>query len=166
MKICPTCHSQLSDDAQFCTNCGTRMGGAQAAPVNQMPQDRPYSPYAVPVAYDPYDHTAEFDAQDISDNKVYCMLVYLMGIVGIVIALLACKDSKYAAFHVRQAIKFTVVSTLSAIVMCVLAFTVIVPIVGAVWLVVLEVLQIICFFQICGGKAKEPAIIRNLTFLK
>ena len=28
------------------------------------------------------------------------------------------------------------------------------------------VLKVICFFQICNGKAKEPAIIRGLGFLK
>ena len=30
----------------------------------------------------------------------------------------------------------------------------------------LLVVKIICFFQICGGKAVEPYIIRNLSFLK
>ena len=33
-------------------------------------------------------------------------------------------------------------------------------------LAIVLVLKVICFFQICSGKAKEPAIIRSLGFLK
>ena len=69
-----------------------------------------YQPNYTP--YDPYDHTSEFTAKDISDNKVIAMLVYLMGTVGIIIALLASKDSPYLSFHVRQALKFTVLEVL------------------------------------------------------
>ena len=94
------------------------------------------------------------------------MLVYLMGAVGIVIALLASHSSPYAAFHVRQALKFTVVNILMAICTVLLCWTFIVPIAYLIMLVVLWVIKIICFFQICAGKAKEPAIIRSLGFLK
>ena len=66
---------------------------------------------------DPYDHTAEFDPKDISDNKVICMLIYLTGAIGIFIALLASSTSQYVAFHVRQALKFLVVYSLMAIVL-------------------------------------------------
>ena len=48
----------------------------------------------------------------------------------------------------------------------VLFFTVIVPIAAAVMFIVFEVIAIICFFQVCQGKAVEPAIIRSLGFLK
>ena len=47
-----------------------------------------------------------------------------------------------------------------------LCWTVIVPIAAAVVYVILLVLKVIAFFSICSGKAKEPAIIRNLGFLK
>lgn len=155
MKICPNCNAQCEDAAAFCTACGTRFANAQQTPPPN------YAP-----AYDPYDHTAEFTAKDISDNKVISMLVYLMGPIGIIIALLASSSSPYAAFHVRQALKFVVVQTLVAIATALLFWTVIVPIIAGIFCVVLLVLQIICFFQICQGKAKEPVIIRDLGFLK
>lgn len=164
MKICPNCQNQINDETTFCPMCGSPVGGAAqpAAPVYQQPPQ-----YAPPVpAYDPYDHTAEFDPRDISENKVISMLVYLMGWVGIIIALLASNTSKYAAFHVRQALKFTVVETLSVLATVLLCWTFIVPFAYAIFSVVLFVLKIICFFQICSGKAKEPAIIRSLGFLK
>ena len=106
MKTCPNCNVQLDDAATFCANCGARIPeSAQAQP--QYTQNT-----AVPPQGDPYDHTAEFDPQDISDNKVFAMLGYLLGTVGIIIALLASRKSPFTMFHVRQALKFTVVNIL------------------------------------------------------
>lgn len=114
-------------------------------------------------AYDPYDHTAEFDPNDISDNKVFAMLCYLMDFIGIIVALLATHSSKYTMFHVRQALKITVVSILSV-------FVLIIPFLGWFAFPILQgiiwVIKIISFFQICSGKAKEPAIIRSFGFLR
>lgn len=172
MKICPRCGCQLPDEAAFCGNCRTQLN---AQPVNNGYQQAPaYTP--APVTPD-YDHTAQFDATDISENKVISMLVYLMGWVGIVIALLASSTSKYAGFHVRQALKITVVETLLPIVLGIGAIINIIPFLGwivyglaalaaGVLSVALFVVKIICFFQICSGKAVEPAIIRSLKFLK
>lgn len=182
----------MDDSLAFCMNCGTQLPAAQPAPapapVAQAIQTPPVTPVAPPPAaqfnnqvppqngpygnmqsapvFDPYDHTAEFTPKDISDNKVISMLVYLMGAIGIVIALLAANSSPYAAFHVRQALKFTVVTILLAIVTAVLCWTIIVPIVAGITALALLVVKIICFFQICKGKAVEPYIIRSLTFLK
>ncbi len=128
---------------------------------NVNPQPYPYNP-----PYDPYDHTSEFDPKDISDNKVMAMLVYLMGWLGIVLALLAGNTSPYAAFHVRQALKFEVVTVLMGLCSIFLFWTFIVPIAAAIMTIVFFVIRIICFFQICSGKAKEPPIIRSLGFLK
>ena len=70
MKTCPNCNVQLDDAATFCANCGARISeSAQAQP--QYTQNT-----AVPPQGDPYDHTAEFDPQDISDNKVFAIDVY------------------------------------------------------------------------------------------
>ncbi len=148
MKFCPKCGVQLDDAAVFCNACGANLG--EAAP-------------AAPEV-DVFDHTAEFDAKDISDNKAFAMLVYLLSWIGIVIALLGSRDSKYLQFHIRQAIKIQVASILVSIVTAVLVWTVIVPIAGAIASVFLFVLQIIAFFQICAGKAKEPVLIRNIPF--
>lgn len=179
MKICPNCNAQLNDSAMFCINCGTQFANQQQSNSQQQnpqfAQQQPYNQqqgYQMPSQpnyvsqYDSYDHTAEFDPKDISDNKVISMLVYLMGAIGIVIALLASNTSKYVSFHVRQALKFTVVEILSSIIAIVLCWTIIVPIAYGVLILVLTVIKFICFFQICSGKAKEPAIIRNLKFLK
>ena len=89
------------------------------------------------VAYDPTDHTAEFSPQDISDNKV---------------------------FHVRQGLKISVVSILVTIVGALIPF--LGWIAAGVCAIILLVVQIICFFRVCKGEAKEVPIIKNFGFLK
>ena len=173
-NFCKYCGKVLQD-GEICTcpqaqaEAASRAQGQQPPPnfYQQQPQYQPpqYQQYGQPM-YDPYDHTAEFDPKDISDNKVIAMLVYLMGAIGIVIALLGSHSSPYVMFHVRQALKFQVVGMLMLIATALLFWTIIVPIAYAIMSVVLSIIQIICFFQICSGKAKEPAIIKSLGFLR
>lgn len=135
----------------------------------QQPMPVPYPPQAyqpIQPAYDPSDHTAEFTPEDISKNKVTAMAAYMLGIIGIVIALLAAPESPYASFHSRQALKLEIVSQLLLIVSLVLCWTIIVPILGVIAMVVVYVVRIICFFQVCGGKAKDAALVGSLPFLK
>lgn len=150
MKFCPNCGSPLEEGAVTCAKCGEPLN-AQAAPV----------PYV-----DPTDHTGEFEAADISDNKVVAMLPYLMGVVGLIIALLARSDSLYAKFHIRQYLKICVCEAIIAICSAVLCWTFLVPIAGGICVIILLVVRVICFFQICKGQAKEPAIVSKLGFLK
>lgn len=168
MKICPNCHAQLDDSSIFCTSCGTQFGAVPPQQNAVPPQQNAIPPQqnAVPPqpAFAPaYDHTAEFDPKDISDNKVFAMICYLMGFIGIIVALLATNSSKYAMFHVRQALKIEVASILSI-------FVLIIPFLGWIAFPILQgiiwVIKIISFFQICSGKAKEPAIIRSFGFLR
>ena len=148
--VCSKCGSEMKDGVAFCPNCGNPAGGPQ-----------PQQSYV-----DPADHTGEFTAKDISDNKVFAMLPYIMSVVGVIIALLASNESPYARFHVRQALKLDVATILLGVVTVILSWTCIVPIVGGVAAVIIVVIRIICFFQVCSGKAKEPAIIKDLGFLK
>lgn len=164
MKTCPNCSCQLEDNATFCVNCGAQFASQQ--PFQQTPPQQQYAPPYTPPVADPYDHTAEFDPKDISDNKVFAMICYILGIFGIVIALLASRSSEYTMFHVRQALKINVTTILMTICSVILCWTFLVPIAAAIMGVVFFVIQIICFFQVASGKAKEPAIIRSLKFLK
>lgn len=155
MKICPKCNTQIDDDSIFCSICGTSLNGEQ--PI-----------YTPPVTqfYDPYDHTSEFDAEDISQNKIFAMASYLLSGLGIVIALLGAPKSEFVGFHVRQSLKILILEILLGLLAAVACFTVIVPVVAGVLCVALAVVQIICFFQVANGKAIEPAIVRNIGFLK
>ncbi|MBE6570014.1 MAG: zinc ribbon domain-containing protein [Ruminococcaceae bacterium] len=148
MKVCPTCHLSFNDDANVCTQCGAQL-------QTIVPQ--------VSVQAGP-DHTAEFQKEDISANKVLAMIPYLMGWIGIIITLLAAGTSAYAGFHVRQALKIQVCSTLVTIIGAIIPFLGWLAI--AVFGIMVLVINIICFFSVCKGEAKEPPIISGLAFLK
>ena len=159
MKICPVCQAQLDDAVNVCPRCGTVLPAQQPAqqpvqqptgqPTGQQPVHPPYppqppygmpyrQPYAVPIP-DPADHTAEFDPADIRENKLYAILIYLTSFVGIVIGLLAAKDSAFVKFHVRQAVKLMICELLLTLIVAFLFWTIIVPIAGGICLVILGV---------------------------
>lgn len=169
MKTCPHCGAVMEDEAVFCTNCGGHWSGGEGGgprvntPYNPDPNPDGY-PYRGGYAF-PYDHTAEFTQQDIHENKVICLIIYLLGIIGIIIAMLGTKESPFVSFHVRQALKITVLEILTGIATLILFWTVIMLIVGPVFLFVLFVIRIICFVRICSGKAIEPPIVRSIGFL-
>ena len=148
MKVCHQCKLSFPDNANYCPQCNSQLQFIQAQPQ--------------PVV-DPRDHTAFFDAKDISDNKIMAMLPYIMGWGGVIIALLASGTSAYTGFHVRQALKIQIITILSYVLG-------IIPFIGwiavGVWGIIALVLNIIGFFNVCSGKAKEPAIISSFGFLK
>lgn len=172
MAFCPQCGTNVADGTATCPQCGASIAPAfdpnQVQPQQQMnppyqqgqPYGQPYMPYP---AVDPKDHTAEFDAKDISDNKVFAMIAYVLGVVGVVIALLAAQKSDYAMFHTRQSLKITICETLLIVLM-------IIPFLG--WIVmgvcamILLVVRIIMFFQVCKGQAKDAPIVGGFGFLK
>lgn len=132
--------------------------------VYQQPMYQP--PYPQPVPFDPNDHTAEFTAEDISKNKIIAMAAYLLGILGVIIALLASHDSPYAAFHVRESLKLTIVGILGAICCGILCIVFIGLFLLPILAIVLLIVRIICFFNVCSGKAKNAPIVGNLSFFK
>lgn len=157
MKNCPNCGNVLNDEAAFCNRCGTQFPQTTAPNMQYQP------------VYNMYDHTAEFDPKDVSENKVFCMVIYLMSMVGIIIAMLAQNQSPYIRFHVRQALKITVAEILLGF-CCMLGIIPflgwLIAIVAVIMLIVLFIVRITCFVNICNSRAVEPAIVRSLNFLK
>lgn len=164
MKICPTCNMQLDDQATFCRNCGTRVSPREEQPTTNGYESGYYqAPEPVPS---PWDHTADFEARDIQQNKLFAMLIYLTGLVGILLTLLARPNSTWLQFHLRQGMKFLVAEAFVTIAALVLCWTVLVPVCAGISLAILFLLRLIGFFQVCNGKAVEPAILRSLKFMQ
>ena len=181
MKMCPNCRNQINDEAVFCPICGTAIGVEPQFQPQETPrpiyeystESQPAPAFTPPVPYvDPYDHTKEFDIRDISENKVAVMLMYLLGPLGILIALLAAGNSMYVAFHVKQAMKLTVAEILGALALVVAAYIlwsirlrVFMLFVVAIAVIGLIALHLLCFFLVSKGKAKEVYLVRSLKFL-
>ncbi len=113
-----------------------------------------------------YDHTAEFTPEDVKDNKVFVICAYLFSFFGIVIALIGAKDSPFAKFHVKQALRYALVEVAAAFVALALCWTIIVPIAAIGFVCFIGVLEVITIVQVCCGKSIEPVFIRKLGFLK
>ncbi|MBE5895712.1 MAG: zinc-ribbon domain-containing protein [Lachnospiraceae bacterium] len=162
--VCQKCGANLEDGAKFCDKCGASVAAGAAPQGAAAPQ--PAVPQAAPQpqpSFDPYDHSAEFNAKDISDNKVIALCPYVFSILGILVALLMSKESPYVAFHVRQALKIYVCMGISV-------FVNVIPLLGQVAYGIISILLaiaiIVAFFDVCNGKAKEAMFVKGLGFLK
>ena len=108
MKFCDNCAARVSDDAVFCANCGMSLT-SDSAPSQNNTQGAPQSSaspaentsyntygdyYQQPyIPTDPFDHTHEFSPEEISENKVFAACVYILGVMGLIIGLLAANSS-------------------------------------------------------------------------
>ena len=146
MAFCSNCGKEIPEGSATCPSCGATFS------VNAQPAG-------------PWDHTAEFDAQDISDNKVYALSAYLFSFIGIILCHVLAKESPYAQFHARESLKLNVVEVVVALLSMFFCWTCIIPIAGIVLSLILFVLEIIAFVQVCQGKAKEPWLIRSIGAL-
>ncbi len=139
---------------------------APVPPVNAytQPMTPPTAPVMAPV--DPADHTAEFTAEDVSEHKVYALLVYIAGIIGIIPALLIGKDSPYLKFHVQQKMKMMVASTLVTLVGSVTSFLILPALAVGIVAIIIFVLNLICFFKTASGKSVEVPLIKDIKLFK
>ncbi|RKM61912.1 zinc-ribbon domain-containing protein [Butyrivibrio sp. CB08] len=153
---------------------GQQPGAQQApvvAPVPAANYQQPYgqAPYQQPqyqqpyVAFDPKDHTSEFDPQDIADNKLFAILPYLFSCIAGIIVGIYVKDSEFVKFHIKNAIRLDIAAILLLVVAIVPFIGWVVAIVGAMIIVVLDIMAIVWVLQ---GKAKEIPIISSIGFLK
>ena len=147
MAFCSNCGKEIPDGASVCPSCGASLNAAPAPVIES------------------WDHTAEFDAQDISDNKVYALSAYVFSFLGIILCHVLAKESPYAQFHAREALKIDLVTVVVYIISCLLCWTCIVPVAGVVLILILLVVNIIAFVQVCKGQAKEPWLIRSIKAL-
>jgi uncharacterized membrane protein len=134
---------------------------------NQQPypngQGNYQQPYMQPVpAFDPSDHTAEFDPADIAENKLIAALPYFFFVVGVIACMLQ-KDSRFARFHMKNAIRLEIASILALIPMCI-------PFLGwvasGILFLIIVIVSIIAMVNVLQGKAKDLPIIGGIKFLQ
>ena len=136
--------------------------GFQQQPYGQAPYQQPQyqQPY---VAFDPKDHTSEFDPKDIADNKLFAILPYLFSCIAGIIVGIYVKDSEFVKFHIKNSIRIDI-TVLLLLVLCIIPFIGwVVAILGLIVVSVIDIIAIVWAFQ---GKAKELPIISSIGFLK
>ncbi len=112
-----------------------------------------------------WDKTALFSEEEVKAFRLTAVLIYLLGIFGIILALVTDKSSPYLKFHVTEGLKITVVSSALALISVLLSFTFIVPVLSAAGLIVCSVINIISAYKTLTGKSENAVIIRNLKIL-
>lgn len=170
MKTCPKCTAQVEDQNVYCSACGySFQNNDQNNAQNGVPQQEQGMPYVAPTPVaDPSDHTAEFEENDVKENKLYALAAYALSVVGVIIAMLANgnKKSAYLDFHIKQSLALTIAETIVYILTGLLSWTCIVLIAGGVAIIALYVVRFICFYKTCQNKSVEAPLINKLTFLK
>ena len=111
------------------------------------------------------DFTSNFDEKDIAENKIFAMSVYALNVVGIVIALLAAGNSAFVRFHVKEALKISILEIVTSIVTLILFWTVIVPVLGGIIALLMTIARVIGFINTCKGKAVRAFVVRDIDFL-
>ncbi len=155
MKTCPNCGGKMEDENVFCPTCGYN--------TEDPDQNRVVKPA--------WDHTDEFDPQDVHENKVVAMIMYLSGLSGtllcfLILFILGKSKSDYLAFHVRENFKISLINTLLWIIFLLFIWTVIIPIIAAILALVIILIRFICFIGVARNRSREVPIIRNFGFLK
>ena len=148
MAICNKCGQQIDDNVQTCPNCGAPNGVAGNAQnfVNNFTNTA--------------DSTAQFDPQDIQDNKVMALLAYL-GFLFL-IPLLAAPNSKFARYHANQGLVLFILEAITSVISFIPFGWIISGILGIFGLV----LTIIGIVNAANGQAKQLPLIGGITILK
>lgn len=163
MPFCSKCGASLTDDAQFCPNCGAN----QAAAPTAAPQPAYGSP----------------EQADISRNKGISVLSYL-GVL-VFIPMLTRKESPFAQFHVRQGFTLFCANVILAILSTISNFItttrveyiwgvpveyearpVILTVLISLCSLFIAVMAIIGIVNCCRGEKKKLPLIGDLDVLK
>lgn len=110
--VCPQCATR-QDMARFVINMNDYENVQQPQPVQRQPQRQEQQVYYGPAVpnpawrVNPYEETVA--SEDLTEGKVYAVAAYMLGLLGILIAALVGKDSRFARFHAKQAMALCLV---------------------------------------------------------
>ena len=174
MAFCGKCGTKVEDGVKFCPGCGASTEIPKEETTQQTQQTGQQTDFSAKIAglNNTADNTAQFDAQDIQNNKAMAILAYFGPLV--LIPLLAAKGSRYARYHTNQGLVLLIGWIAYSIVYGILRSIILaiswrlyflVSIIGLVGLVFL-VLAVIGIINAANGRAKELPVIGKIKLLK
>ena len=174
MAFCGKCGTKVEDGVKFCPSCGASTEIPKEETTQQTQQTGQQTDFNAKIAglNNTADNTAQFDAQDIQNNKAMAILAYI-GIL-VLIPLFAAKESKFARYHTNQGLVLCIACIAYSIVYSILSSIILaiswrlyslVSIIGLVGLVFL-VLAVIGIINAANGRAKELPVIGKIKLLK
>ena len=168
MEFCSKCGAQLSDGEKFCSSCGAPIGDTAKENANTTQPVQTDFSQKIAGLNNTADTTAEYDAQDIQNNKVMAILAYLSWLV--LVPLFAAKESRFARFHCNQGLVLAIAEIICWIVLGLLDN---IPYIGWLFGLLNGLFSLVCVvFAVIGivnaanGKAKELPIIGKFKILK
>ncbi len=177
MAFCGKCGTKVEEGVKFCPGCGNAMevqaAEQQAAPKQEQPAAN-QNDFSAKVAAlnNTADTTADYDANDIVQNKAMGVLAYFGPLCFI--PMFAAKDSKFARFHANQGlvlllacVAWTIASSiLNAIIIAISWRLYFLTSIISFLSIVFAILAIIGIINAANGKAKELPIIGKIKILK
>ena len=180
MAFCGKCGTKVEEGIKFCSICGEAIGAPtpeqeaqQSPPVAEQPAAN-QNDFSAKVAAlnNTADTTADYDADDIAQNKAMGILAYFGPLCFI--PMFAAKGSKFARFHANQGLVLLIACVAWSIAYGILNWIILAiswklyfisSIIGLVSLVFL-VLTVIGIINAANGRAKELPVIGKIKILK
>ncbi len=176
MAFCGKCGTKVDEGVKFCPGCGNAMEAPspeqQAAPAQEPAANQNNFSAKVSALNNTADTTADYDANDIAQNKVMGVLAYFGPLCFI--PMFATKDSKFARFHANQGLVLLIAcvawaiasSILNAIILAISWRLYFITSIISFLSIVFAILAIIGIINAANGKAKELPVIGKIKILK
>ena len=120
---------------------------------------------------DTTDHTSEFEAEDIAQNRAMGILAYI-GLL-VLVPIFAAKGSKWARWHANRGLILLILAVAIGVASAILALLGLIPYVGIVFRILQWIVNVVAYLGLTGlmvfgivtaamGKAKDFPLIGGL----
>lgn len=175
MPFCGKCGTQCQEGTNFCPSCGTPTAQPQQPPrPRPQPVQQPQAGYTsrFQAMNNTADSSAEFDAQDVQNNKAMAILAYL-GLL-VFIPMFVSKDSPFVKYHVNQGLVLCIAGVaygilsllLNSIILAISWRLYFLTVIIGLFSLVFVGLAILGIVRAANGQAKDLPVIGNIRLIK